>query len=131
MKLIMRLRQPYKAPYPRGYALCWHEDFRCVSVVAPYGLHWLLRGARWLHKGVAYRASLALEPHADGWAFSGYKADLGLWPFMRYVDGDNVAARRGYGLCWSQAPSPSGGGRYIAPIGLNLVYALVRAALPD
>lgn len=119
-----------KTPTPRGYAVCWHRDFKMITVVAPWGLHWVARLARWAYEGVEFRLPLALEP-GRGY----YVRRLGPWPLMRSIVGDNIAAGAGVGLCWTQAIPHADGGleqeRFTAPIGLNLLYACLRRCLPD
>lgn len=125
--LILRLRGR-DPEYPRGYRLCWHNDYEMVHVVAPVGIHWLLIVARWLYQGVEFRWPLSLQEPMP------YRAKPLRWPFMRVVEGDNISAKRGHGLCWEEGPTWNVRDgqttlhfrRYTAPIGLNLAYALYR-----
>lgn len=123
---------------PFGYGVCWQYDYGQRIVVAPLGLHWLLRGAHYIYLQIEYKLPQRLEPEL------GYPYMFAPWPLMRWVPEYNIAQRPGHGLCWAQyepygdqygdlldepngAPHGSAAfGRYTAPIGLNLVYALAR-----
>lgn len=122
--MLVRYRSSSRIPIWRKVA--WTEDHGNAYVTTFAGLHWVVRAARWLYEQVEYKLPLRLEPE-----FLGYPRIYPPWAWMKWVDGDEIARRPGYGLCWSQySPAqPNVRCRYIAPIGLNLVYALIRRAL--
>lgn len=98
-------------------------DYGCVHVIAPFGLHWLFRAAHWAHNVIAFRFVL--------WLYAGKhvrRRSIRPLPFEVWVPLGEVA-RPGYGVAWFGYEGLGYGrdhGRCIAPIGLNLLYALLR-----
>lgn len=122
--MLVRYRIPARIPPWRRTA--WFEDYDTVRVTAPVGLHWVVRAARWAFHKVQYQIPLSLQPE-----FLGYPRIYPPWAWMKWVESNVAVENPWYGLCWAQYDPAHVGVhcRYVAPIGLNLVYALLRRAL--
>ena len=115
--------------YPFGYGLAWKQDHARIHILAPWGLHLILRLAYRMHCVVEYTITDWLQRKLPG----GVQHCPTNWnlPWMTYILRDEVAEKRGYGFCWEQSehcPGYHSYGRYIAPLGLNIIYAIVRWA---